>query len=210
MTDAILNPSAKNLAGSAKAVTTAPAGTMRPARFADIDLVHARLMEAITTSPYYGDTFKAFEKNRLTKAYLFALIEADPRHILVILDGETPIGFMISGPEYGVLWLYWSYIFPEHRNNGAAMVAMRQFFKHWDNDRFDKVATYTKPDNRVARVLMERFGYKHIATLEKQVFGEDYMLFEHELTKAVPGYDRGLGVGMKARIRYALRRLLPF
>jgi RimJ/RimL family protein N-acetyltransferase len=107
-----------------------------------------------------------------------------------------------------VLWLYWSYIFPEQRNSGAAMVAMRQFIEQWDHDRFHKVATYTRPDNRVARLLMERYGYRHVVTHENHLFGEDYMLYEHPLSKAVDGYDSGVGVGFKARLRYALRRLL--
>jgi RimJ/RimL family protein N-acetyltransferase len=206
MTDAALIEPMTEKARSDAAVG---AVMLKPARLADIDLVHARLMQAIATSPFYGETFKAFERRRLTKPYLDTLIRTDPRHVLLIVKQGETIGFMISGPEYGLLWLYWSYIFPEQRNNGAAMVAMRQFIEQWDNDRFHRVATYTRPDNRVARVLMVRYGYHHVVTLEQHLFGEDYMLYERPLTKAIDGYDSGAGVGLKARLRYALSRVLP-
>ena len=100
-------------------------------------------------------------------------------------DGET-VGFMISGPELGTLWLYWSYLFPEHRKSGVAMAAMRTFLEHWDNGRFHKVATYTKPGNDVAAAIMKRFGWSHTATLEQHIFGEDYLLYEHKFQKADP------------------------
>ena len=39
---------------------------------------------------------------------------------------------MISGPELGTLWLYWSYVFPEKRKSAMALTAMRAFVEHWD------------------------------------------------------------------------------
>ena len=122
-------------------------------------------------------------------------------------DGET-VGFMISGPELGTLWLYWSYLFPEHRKSGVAMSSMRTFLEHWDNGRFHKVATYTKPGNDVAAAIMKRFGWSHTATLEQHIFGEDYLLYEHKFQKAIPGYDHGLNLGRIAQLKRNVVRLL--
>jgi RimJ/RimL family protein N-acetyltransferase len=185
----------------------APVKVLRPATHDDLKLVHPRLIEVIETSPFYNDEFKAHEKGRLTLAYLEALVDADPWHVAIIHKDEDILGFMISGPELGILWLYWSYIFPEHRKSGAAMAAMRAFLAHWDNSRFHKVSTYTKPGNDVAAVIMKRFGWTHTATLEQHIFGEDYLLFEHKLQKAVPGYDHGLNLGRMAQLKRNVVRL---
>lgn len=184
------------------------ATVLRPARTADVPRIHARLMEAIKTSPFYGDDFKAYEMQRLTEPYLAALVQANPDYILIPLHEGEMAGFMISGPEMGTLWLYWSYLFPELRQSRLAMTALRAFVAHWNNKRFHKIATYTRPDNKVARLLMERFGFRQVCLLENQLLGEDCLLYEHTLEKALPGYDQGVAVGRLGKMRYWLRSRL--
>jgi RimJ/RimL family protein N-acetyltransferase len=182
---------------------------LRPAKISDLDQIHKLLLQAIEESDFYNSTFKEFEKARLTKNYLLALFDEDPAHIMVMVDEDQPCGFMISGPELGTLWLYWSYLMPEHRKGLLAMSAMRTFIKHWDNGRFHKIATYTKDGNRPAEMIMKRAGYKHICTLKNHIFGEDYYLYERELTKISTGYDKGLQVsGRFGRFKQKLKKLL--
>jgi RimJ/RimL family protein N-acetyltransferase len=188
--------------------TSAPPSVLRPATYEDLRIVHPRLMEVIETSPFYSDEFKAHEKGRLTPGYLEALVDSDPWHIALMLKDHETVGFMISGPELGTLWLYWSYLFPEHRKSGVAMSAMRTFLEHWDNGRFHKVATYTKPGNDVAAAIMKRFGWTHTATLEQHIFGEDYLLYERKFQKVTAGYDHGLNLGRIAQIKRNVVRLL--
>ncbi len=181
----------------------------RPATHSDVNQVHKLLMQAIDESPYYLDEFKEFERSRLSKNYLYALIEEDPNHIMIMADEAKTIGFMISGPELGTLWLYWSYLLPNYRKGMLAMSAMLAFIKHWDNGRFHKIATYTKHGNRAAEVLMKRAKFKHICTLENHIFGEDYFFYERPLIKVSDGYDRGLNVkGRFGRFKHKMKNLL--
>jgi len=204
MTDASL----ATIAPTDAAAAPAAAPPLRPARPSDLGLVHARLMEAISTSPFYSDAFKAYEMQRLSKGYLGALLAADPWHIaLMQKDGET-VGFMMSGPELGTLWLYWTYLFPEHRKSGMALKAVRAFIQHWDNGRFHKIATYTKVGNDAAIAVMVRLGFTKTAVLAQHIFGEDYLLYEHKLSKALPGYDHGASTGRAAQLRRQMLRLL--
>ena len=190
-----------------KAAKPARAPAIRAATSADIDLIHTRLMEVINTSPHYSDLFKQYESARLDKAYLANLIAMDPFHVMICLTGEETVGFMITGPELGTLWLYWSYIFPEKRRASLAMACLRDMIRHWDNGRFHKISTYIRPGND-AVALLNRFRFTHTCTLEKHIFGEDYMLYELPLNKVADGYDFGVNVGRLGRIKGRLRAAL--
>lgn len=186
------------------------ADVLVPARFNEIDAVHKMIMDAVWTSPYYSDAFKEFESARLTHGYLAQLLHTDPRHVMTIRENGELAGFILSGPEFGVLWQYWSYLDPAHRSGTLAMRVMRLYQAVWQNDRFHKILTYSRPDNKVSLALMERYGYKRVAELKQHLFGEDYLLYEYELNKAKPDYDRGISAGLLANIRYTLARFLPF
>ena len=187
--------------------STKAKGPTRPATPADVDMIHRRVCEVIDTSPYYSDRFKDFEKQHMSKRFLHTLIKKDPWHVTIVLADNEPAGFMITSPQYGTLWLHWSYIFPEKRRASLPMASLKSLIRHFDNGRFHKIATYTKPANP-AVALLHRFKFNHVCTLEKHIFGEDYMLFELPLNKTEPGYDMGTGVGLLGRIRQRVLSLL--
>ncbi len=191
----------------ANAAKPARAPAIRAATPADIDLIHTRLMEVINTSPHYNDLFKQYESARLNKAYLANLIAMDPFHVMICLSGEETVGFMITGPELGTLWLYWSYIFPEMRRASLALACFRDMLEHWRNGRFHKISTYIRPGND-AVAIVKRFKFVHTCTLEKHIFGEDYMLYELPLNKVADGYDFGVNLGRLGRIKGRLRSAL--
>lgn len=175
----------------------------RAATAADIPLVHRELMALIDEMPYYSDRFKAHEKARLDKSFLRTLLAIDPWHILLLeMDGEIG-GFLISGPDCGTIFQFWSAIFPRFRKSPLGRFGMESFISHWDNSRFHKASTWVRPDNRPALVLLRRYGYEEVAHLQQHIFGEDYLIMERQFTKATEGYDSGmqLPLGKKLMIR---------
>lgn len=185
-----------------------PALGYRAATGADIDLIHRELMAVIDESPHYSDRFKAHEKGRLTKGFLHALQRVDPFHVIVLTVDDEPGGGLISGPETGAIFRYWSWIFPSHRKTRLGMHGMRVFDEHWDNGKFHKAFTFVRPENEVALALLRRYGYEQAAMLRQHIFGQDYVVMEKFYTKVTDTYDSGMSMGRLARWRARLDTLL--
>ena len=115
---------------------------------------------------------------------------------------------MVSGPECGSIFRYWSWVFPTHRNSKLGMFGMRAFDEHWDNTRFHKAYTFVRPENEVARKLLTRYGYKETCLLEKHIFGQDYLLIEKPYTKVTEDYDSGVNIGRLGRLKQRLEGLV--
>jgi RimJ/RimL family protein N-acetyltransferase len=122
-------------------------------------------------------------------------------------DGE-PGGAMISGPECGAIFRYWSWVFPTHRNSKLGMFGMRAFDEHWDNGRFHKAYTFVRPENEVARKLLNRYGYEETCLMKQHIFGQDYLMIERFYTKTTSGYDGSVNIGRLGRLRQTLNRLI--
>ena len=182
--------------------------TIRAATAADIDLIHRELMDVIATSEYYSDRFKAHETGRLSKFFLRSLLAIDPWHIMIMCADGVPGGAMVSGPECGAIFRYWSWVFPSHRQTKLGMFGMRAFDEHWDNTRFHKAYTFVRPENAVARMLLKRYGYKETALLEQHIFGQDYLLIEKPYTKVSEDYDSGVNIGRLGMLKRRLAGLV--
>jgi len=174
----------------------------------ELDLVHRELMAVIDSSEHYNEHFRRYEKSRMSKAYLRALQRQDPYHVIVLTSDGQPGGALISGPECGAIFRYWSWIFPAHRQSRLGLHGMRIFDEHWDNGRFHKAYTWVRPENEVALALLHRYGYEQTALLRQQLFGQDYVVMERPYTKLTEGYDTGMRVGRVARIKTQIDTLL--
>ncbi len=203
MTDAAL--ATTPIATEAKAV---PRFSTRAATADDLDLIHRELMAVIDESPHYNAEFKAWEKARLTKSYLRMLQRQDPWHVMSLVSNGQVGGALVSGPEYGAIFRYWSWIFPAFRQTRLGMHGMRAFDEHFDNGRFHKAYTFVRPENEVALALLRRYGYTETAVLRQHIFGQDYAVMERPYTKVTEGYDHGVGSGRIGRIIGRVNELL--
>lgn len=180
----------------------------RAATQADLDIIHRELHAVIDESVHYNERFRAHEKGRMTKNYLKALQRADPFHVIAVLhDGEIG-GGLISGPEYGAIFRYWSWIFPSHRQSRLALYGMRIFDEHWDNGRFHKAFTFVRTENEVALALLRRYGYDQSGLLKQHIFGQDYVIMEKPYTKTTDDYDSGMAMGRLQRWKAELLSLV--
>jgi RimJ/RimL family protein N-acetyltransferase len=185
-----------------------PRFATRAATAADLDLIHVELMNVIDESPHYNAEFKAWEKARLTKSYLRMLQRQDPWHVMALVSEGKVGGALISGPEYGAIFRYWSWIFPAFRQSRLGMHGMRAFDEHFDNGKFHKAYTFVRPENEVALALLRRYGYAETTVLKSHIFGQDYCVMEKPYTKVTEGYDHGVGVGRLGRMIAKINELL--
>ena len=195
MTDATIA-----LAAEAPQSRATPRFATRAATAEDLPLIHRELMAVIDESPHYNAEFKAWEKARLTLSYLRMLQRQDPWHVMSLLLEDKVGGALISGPEYGAIFRYWSWIFPSFRQTRLGMHGMRAFDEHFDNGRFHKAYTFVRPENEVALALLRRYGYSETTVLKTHIFGQDYCVMEKPYTKVTDGYDHGVGTGRIGRI----------
>lgn len=193
MTDATLTSAAPE-------ARTTPRFAVRAAVGADLDIIHHELMAVIDESPHYNDEFKAYEKSRLTRGYLDVLQKHDPWHVIALLSEGNVGGALISGPEFGAIFRYWSWIFPPFRQTRLGMHGMRAFDEHFDNGRFHKAYTFVRPENEVALALLRRYGYAETCVLKNHIFGQDYAVMEKPYTKVTDGYDHGIGPGRLGKL----------
>lgn len=203
MTDAAISTTVPDT--QAKAT---PRFQTRAATAEDLDLIHAELMNVIDESPHYNAEFKAWEKARLTKSYLRMLQRQDPWHVMALVSEGKVGGALISGPEFGAIFRYWSWIFPAFRQSRLGMHGMRAFDEHFDNGKFHKAYTFVRPENEVALALLRRYGYAETAVLRNHIFGQDYCVMEKPYTKTTEGYDHGVGVGRIGRAIARINELL--
>src|SRR6218665_916639 len=178
MTDATLST-----AVPATEARATPRFATRAATAEDLDIIHRELMAVIDESPHYNAEFKAWEKARLTKSYLRMLQRQDPWHVIALVSEGKVGGALISGPEYGAIFRYWSWIFPAFRQTRLGMHGMRAFDEHFDNGKFHKAYTYVRPENEVALALLRRYGYAETTVLKNHIFGHDYCVMEKPYTK---------------------------
>lgn len=178
------------------------------ARPDELDMIHRELMAVIDESPHYSDRFKEHEKARLSRSFLRALQRVDPFHVIILTQDGVPGGGLVSGPETGSIFRYWSWIFPAHRQSRLGIYGMRVFDEHWDNGKFHKAFTWVRPENEVALALLRRYGYEQAALLRQQIFGQDYVVMEKFYTKRTEYYDSGMGMGRLARMKLRMETLL--
>lgn len=181
---------------------------IRPARQDEIEWVRDTVHRAIDESEFYNETFKQYERERMNIHFLTALWDYNPQHLFVLLKDGEKAGIMISGPDSGVIFLYWSYIMPEFRASSLAIKCQAAFVENFRKGDAHKLVTLTRTINDKAIVLLSRYGWIEVAQLNAHIFGEDYKMFELPLEKTVPGYRPFHVPGRLERLKRKLLGLL--
>jgi ribosomal protein S18 acetylase RimI-like enzyme len=157
--------------------------TVTPATADDIAAVAALMRETIAAVPYYSAQAIASELTKYTGDALHAMHAADAYAVMVSRDDAGLTGFCVSRWDDATVWLSWFGVAARARGQGigAALVAALQAslpargaHKIWCDSRADNVESIA---------VLERAGFRRIATLDDHWFHQDYLLWQWQYPK---------------------------
>jgi ribosomal protein S18 acetylase RimI-like enzyme len=137
----------------------------------------AQLLETtILESPHYSPLAKTEEIAGLTAVKLLAMPKQD---VHIAVEENTVLGVLVSsGKEAGLLWLSWIVVSPAARGRGVAGALITSFHASAAARGVHKTWCDSRVGNASSARMLEKAGYKVVATLEKHWYGLDYLIWE--------------------------------
>lgn len=144
----------------------------------EIDALKALMHATIAPLTYYNPPAINAELAKYTAAELRARVAADPQAALVARDGDILVGYCVSRYDNGTIYLDWYGTDPRARGRGIGAALLAALAKSLPSRRAHKIWCDSRTDNKESNSVLERAGYRRIATLENHWYGQDYFLWE--------------------------------
>lgn len=152
----------------------------------DAGRVAGLMREVIAATPYYTDEAKRSEIAKYPEEALREAAAADPDAVLVAkADGEV-VGFCVSRPDDGLVWLSWFGVDPAWRGRGVADALLARLEEATRARGVHKVWCDSRTDNLPSRRALARAGFREICTVENHWYGLDFVLLEKPVPRATP------------------------
>jgi len=155
---------------------TAPA--IGPVAARELDALAALMRETIEPLPYYNERAKRSEYAKYSAAGLRALRADDPQAVLVAREGGALVGFCVSRWDDGTVWLSWFGTAAHARGRGIGASLLAALAITLPARNAHKIWCDSRVDNTESQSVLERAGFRRIATLTNHWFGQDYYLWE--------------------------------
>jgi ribosomal protein S18 acetylase RimI-like enzyme len=144
----------------------------------DVDAVAALMRDTIQPLACYNERARRAELARYTADGLRSLVAEDPQAVLVARDGSALIGFCVSRFDDGTIWLSWFGTAARARGRGVGSSLLAALAKTLPSRHAHKIWCDSRVDNTESRSVLERAGFRRIATLSNHWYGQDYFLWE--------------------------------
>jgi len=139
----------------------------------------AALMRAtIQPLAIYNERAIRAELVKYTPENLRALAAADPHAIIVGRDKDGLTGFCVSRFDDGTVWLSWFGAAARARGRGVGAALLAALADTLPSRGAHKIWCDSRTDNAESKSVLERAGYRRIATLVNHWYGQDYFLWE--------------------------------
>jgi ribosomal protein S18 acetylase RimI-like enzyme len=144
----------------------------------EVDALVTLMRDTIQPLAYYNERARAAELAKYTSEGLRASVAEDPQAVLVARDDRGLIGFCISRFDDGTIWLSWFGTAAGARGRGIGASLLAALAKTLPSRHAHKVWCDSRVDNVESKSVLERAGFRRIATLANHWYGQDYFLWE--------------------------------
>jgi ribosomal protein S18 acetylase RimI-like enzyme len=150
----------------------------------DAGSVAGLMREVIASVPYYGDEAKRSEIAKYPEDALREAAGADPDAVLVAKSGGSVVGFCVSRPDDGLIWLSWFGVDPAWRGAGVADALLARLEEAARARGVHKVWCDSRTTNLPSRRVLARAGFREICTVANHWYGQDFVLLEKPVPRA--------------------------
>jgi ribosomal protein S18 acetylase RimI-like enzyme len=161
----------------------------RSARMAELPSVREAFRSVVEPLAVYNEEARRCELERYDVAYLQELARADPRNIVVAMDGGDVLAFAITRHDDGLLWLCWYGVVPSARGRGLWHPLLDRVLDLARERGYWKVWCDARKENLLSIHCLERAGFRVICELQRHWHGQDFVLMERWLEDHAPRAD---------------------
>lgn len=155
-----------------------PLPTIGPIAEHECDALAALMRDTIEPLSIYNDRARRAELARYTADGLRALCAADSQSVLVARDGAALVGFCVSHFDDGTIWLSWFGTAAHARGRGIGAALLAALAETLPSRHAHKIWCDSRVENVRSKTVLERAGFRRIATLTNHWYGQDYYLWE--------------------------------
>lgn len=155
-----------------------PLPAIRPIEDDECDSLAALMRDTIEPLTFYNERARRAELARYTADGLRALVAGDPQSVLVARDGADLVGFCVSRFDDGTIWLSWFGTAARARGRGIGAALLAALAETLPSRHAHKIWCDSRVENTPSQTVLERAGFRRIATLTNHWYGQDYYLWE--------------------------------
>ena len=145
----------------------------------EFDALATLMRETIERLEIYNERAKHAEFAKYTPDQICALTAEDPHAVIVARDGEGLTGFCLSRFDDGTVWLSWFGTAARARRRGIGASLLAELASTLAARGAHKIWCDSRTDNAESNSVLDRAGYRRIATLTNHWYGQDYFLWEY-------------------------------
>jgi len=150
---------------------------------ADAAELSTAIRDVIQGIPYYNDIAKSSEIKKFSESSLINKIHDDKYSVIVVRENKKIVGFCLSRFDDFLIWLEWFGVLKDQRGNRISKLLLEELEKTTRLRGCHKIWCDCRTTNEASKHILSAFGYKQITTITNHWYGQDFILWQKEISK---------------------------